>query len=515
MRKENTADKNEMSTEGNTVIWLGSTQSAKEYINQKLLFESYLSNGVPDSVMKGMNSTFSDGHEERFGEYADFIQVEGNTAIVPVEGKLHAKENWITRMFGVMTYETLANIMAFLATDDDIKNVLLNIDSPGGEAKGLDVATDAIAAVQAVGKKVVSHTSGDMMSAAYWIGSTGSPVTASRHAEVGSIGVTATHVEYSEMHKDNGINITVLRKGKEKALATPFEKLTDKAREQIDRSMERSYTAFIDTVAENRGLSSEHVRRHIATGRVFSSQEGVDLNLIDEVASFNDTANRLVSEGRSSSSNENENWSEAAMSIKPIINASAGKTGEDAAAAIAAGIDPANLTPPGNIPGEQEASADDNHEEEAAEVTVIEPEADAGGTEEPEGEDTTPKVSSEGQDFSKMLANLNEQLVDAKVQSKEANAENAALKAGNIGLRKIAVESAQRLRVGLGMPGMTEDLEGMSDQALVTAHDQVREQFVERYNTGATSRVADNDSPLPPAAVTSIDQAVRKATTLR
>lgn len=504
------------------LLWIGSSESAREFMMQMDELNHYEVNGVPTSVLERLGSVSGDEEQRRFGDYDDFVEVEGTLAIVPVKGKLAAKENWLTRLFGIMTYETLSNTLATIVADGGISDVLLDVDSPGGMAKGIDVASDAIKATQASGIPVNTHTSGEMASAAYWVGSTASPVMASEHAEVGSIGVIAVHTEYTERFKQEGIKHTVLRKGEEKALATPFEKLTPQARAQIDESMERSYQSFIDQVTENTGLPRDYVATNLATGKVFSASEALNLQMIDKVVSYSDAINSILSEqgeasASSANTNPNQNWSKAAMSKKPETQA--GKpalSAEEAATAVAAGI------PGESIP--QPPTAPQSESEEAAEVTIVEPPegdapaASAESTEQtPAAQEPAPPAqqAADVSAVTKMLADVNQQLIDAKVELAAVQNELTELKAGNVGFRQIAVEQTQRMRVALGLSGQTDDLDRMSDASLVTAHEEVRGKYLEHFNIGARSQAPAEDTTLPPETVTRLDQAVRRVTAIK
>lgn len=485
------------STQGDDfLIWYGSSESAKQFLKMQRHEQD-----APASMLQTVEGS---GEESRFGEYDDFVQLEGRTAIVSISGSMQHKETWFTRFLGVTTYETIANISAMLAADEGVDNVLLDIDSPGGQAKGVDVASDAILALRAAGKPVHAHVSGAMMSAAYWLGSAAETVMASKNAELGSIGVIAVHGDLTKLHDEIGIKFTVLRKGEEKALATPYEKLSDKGREQIERSMERSYSAFIDTVSANRDLPAEYVREKLATGREFSAQEAVDLGLADEIISFNEAASRLVN---SASTSQETNWSEAAMSVKPILsNKATGMSAEEAATAVAAGLDLTELEAPSNL----SASAEEEEEAEA-EVSTEEEESESTESEEEEASEEAHSNSS----FTAMLSDLNKQLVDAKVQLEQANSKLAEALSANTGFRTVVIEQTQRMRIGLNQGSSTEDLERMSDHSLLAAHNQVRETFLSTIRVGATSRVPEKDAKAPDKVVTRMDQAIRKATNLR
>lgn len=494
----------------NALIWYGSQSSAIEYL--ETVERGHVMSATDPTIMQAYA-----GHDEeprRFGDYGDFIQAIGNVAIVPIQGSLVAKENWLTRMFGMMAYDTLGNIMAEIAADGGIDTVIMDIDSPGGEAKGLDAAVEGIRGAEAAGIKTVAHTSGQMASAAYWIGSTAQEVAASTTAEVGSVGVIAVHGEESERNRKEGLTFTVLRKGEEKALASPFEKLSDKARDQILESMDRKYQQFVGTVSENRGLPKDFVLDKIASGRVFGSDEALDLGMIDEIVTYNDLVSRhLKSDSAEGSGAGATNWSEAAMHRKPVIKAGS-MTPEEAAIAVAAGADPDSVLP--------RVSDEPEGDDPEAEVEVVEGEESGAEDQGAEGAKAEPESSEEANagsptpaagrsELADLVASLNRELVESRVENARLHEQVASLEAGNAGLREIAIEQTQRLRVSLGMPDDVSDLSRMSDTSLVAAHRENLKTFLERFQIGAKSRVPDED-PTPAANVTRLSSAVQRAT---
>ena len=477
------------------MIWYGTEASAKAYMESV----QAMGEAQPSEVMAYNEQDFD---EERFGEYGQFIMTQGNTAVISVTGSLGHKESWWSMAMGDMTYETLANCLAEVVSDGGFEHVLLDIDSPGGIAKGLDVATDAMAATKEAGISVDTHTSGWMMSAAYWIGSAGDNVGASKTAEVGSVGVILVHQEYTKMLDNIGIKATVFRKGDEKALGSPYEKLDAAATEAINRRIDRAHGTFVEAVSQHRGLSYEFVENNIASGREYSSAEAKDLQLIDEVVPYNDAVTRLMSSTSQDSTG-------ASFMSKQVIQAQKpeglGETPEDKAAAVAAGIDPATLEGKPSV-----------KEEEAGEK-VTEPGANAGneGTDEgDEGKEGEGETTAETTTFSTLLADLNTQLIESKIEAKEATANASSLKASNAGLRGIVVEQTERMRVAVGIP-VGADLKGMADDALVESHQQVRGMFMERFASGPVSQVPEKDTKVPEAVITRFDQAARRATSFK
>lgn len=514
------------------MLWIGTAESAHDFLAQVNELNHYEVHGVPNSVMERLGLSAGDREDERFGEYADFIQMEGNVAVVPVKGKLADKESWLTRLFGIMTYETMSNILATLVNDGGVEAVMLDVDSPGGMAKGIDIASDAIKATREAGLTVQSHTSGQMASAAFWVGTTAETVGASKYAEVGSVGVIAVHTEYTEAFKKEGIKHTVLRKGDKKALATPFEKLSPAAKAEIDNSMERSYQAFIDQVTENTGLPRDYVASNVATGEMFTASDATDMGLIDEVISYNDMMNQLVADtggDASSNTNPSSNWSKAAMTNKPRQQAGS-LSAEEAATAVAAGVPGVTIPAPPAAPAPAADAGDQPAEVTLTDGTPGDEEPPAGETDttasgsEPNAGDQPPaepqaqpaaQQSADNSAFASVIADLNKQLVDTRVELSASQQKVASLEAGNAGFRKIAIAQTQNMRVALGLSGDTADLERMSDESIVTAHDEVRTKYLEHFNVGARSQVPDQDTPLPQAASSRVDRAVQRLTSIK
>jgi signal peptide peptidase SppA len=492
------------------VVWYGSESSARMHLEK---MAKRLSRGDDVAVIQSLFETHKSQQEmaPRFGDYENYITAYDNVAVVPVRGSLYDREDSYTRYYGEMTYETLANIMAILDADESIDTTLLDFDSPGGLVSGIDIATDAMQAAQANGMHIVAHTSSMMLSAAMRIGAFADEVIAAKNAEVGSVGVVMVHQDVSKMLDEFGITMTVFRLGEEKALGSPYEKLDEKAIESINRRMEHAYTGIIDAVAEGRGISSEYVRTNIASGRVFTAQEGLDLRLVDRIEPFNAAFNHAhtpLSEGITPGATQ--------MSIKPIavLNPTAPPaapvssaqeapvvdpvvepTAEQLAlAAAAAGVDEAAPAPAATVaPG----------------LTIVE---DSGTESEDEGGDPEPEPVAADTGIGAVLAATNEQLIQARVELQVANAKVAELQEGSASLRTVAIEQTENLRIRLGLSAGSEDLKAMSDSALLTAYQSARDDFVARFKAGPTSSVPKEDTKLPAAVVTNIDRGARRAT---
>lgn len=482
---------------GQWVMWYGSEASAHEALTrwQGLLAQA------PTLEPKAF-SFYDDEEDEkrRFSGYDDLIQVQDKLAIVSISGPMAYKESVLTRYFQIMTYETISNLSAAIIADGQIEHVLFDIDSPGGMAKGISLASNALAELRRAGIGTTAHTTGEMLSGGYWVGSSADRVIVDSHSEIGSVGVIAVYHNISKMLEERGITTKVFRKGDEKGLGNPYEKLDDKAEQAIDRSLERSYQFFIDSVAAHRRLDSDFVRSQVATGRVFSAGEALGLGLVDGLKSFSQLVDSLLpsvgvpaQQPTGVRDMKNPIRAEAPAGLEP----GATNTEDPVVAAAVGAAEPgagAQQPEPQGEPAAQEPE------------TQPEPQGSAG--------DPGPSSNGEAAQALSLLAQVNGQLVTAQVSLAQVTAERDALKAGNVGLRTIVLEQTKNLRIRMGQAAGS-DLEGLSDTALVAAHNAVHSDFMSRFKGGPTSRVPDQDSPVPGAAVIQLTEASRRATQIR
>jgi len=112
------------------------------------------------------------------------------TAIIPVTGPIFRRANLFTEISGATSVEVLAQDLATAAADPSIERIVLDIDSPGGQASGI---AEMAAQIRASTKPVTAYVDGAAASAAYWLAAAADQVVASPTALLGSIGVVASY----------------------------------------------------------------------------------------------------------------------------------------------------------------------------------------------------------------------------------------------------------------------------------------------------------------------------------
>lgn len=214
--------------------------------------------------------------------------------VLSVRGSIVASPNWLTRWFGIPSYPDIKRAVSTLAGNAEVKAIMIEYDSPGGHAKGCKDCANFIRQVSETIKPITSFTNSQATSAAFWLFSAGSTRVVGEDAEVGSIGAIMVHTEFSKMDEAQGVTRTVLRSVPGKARATPYEALTDEAREELQEHLEYTHGQFVDGVSSLLGLSAKKVKTDIATGKVYRASEAVSLKMADAQLSLGETLGKIV-----------------------------------------------------------------------------------------------------------------------------------------------------------------------------------------------------------------------------
>ncbi len=221
---------------------------------------------------------------EAAGErYRGYDLVDG-IAIIAVEGTLVAKLGTLRPYSGMTGYDGIyANLMAAM-NDAEVRGIVLEIDSPGGEGAGLfDFVDDLYAARQASGgsKPIWAILTEQACSAALAIASSADRVIIPRTGYAGSIGAVVLHVDWSQRLKADGVTVTLIHAGKHKVDGNPYEALPDSVRVAVQRELDDLRELFITTVARNRGADAAKLRAQEAA--VYRGADAVAQGLADEV----------------------------------------------------------------------------------------------------------------------------------------------------------------------------------------------------------------------------------------
>ena len=223
------------------------------------------------------------------------LQLVGDKlAVISVTGPTISNSTFWSRIFGVPAYTDIAERLLEAADNSAVKAMLIKLDTPGGDAKGVSKLSKLIAELSDKVKPIVTFNDGSMASAGLWYGTASTQVISDEDGMTGSLGAIAVHTEMSEQRKKSGIVDTVIRSAPQKALATPYEPLSAEGRKTIEEAIDRYHNSFVKSVATNRQLEKAYVDSEIASGKMFTSKEALKLKLIDRVMPFEQVVARML-----------------------------------------------------------------------------------------------------------------------------------------------------------------------------------------------------------------------------
>ncbi len=244
---------------------------------------------------------------------AQGYSIINSTAIIAVDGVIAKKMNLFSEISGGASTQLIARDFSAAKADKEVKNILLHIDSPGGTVDGTEELANLIYESRG-DKRIIAYSDGMIASAAYWIAAAADEIYVSGDtAQVGSIGVVATHIDVSKAEEKIGRKTTEITAGKYKRLASRYEPLTQAGREDIQDRVDYLYSIFVNEVAKFRGVSPEKVLEDMADGRIFFGRQSVQAGLINGIEGFDALIEELAGDAKSSGVSFFENKKNVAL----------------------------------------------------------------------------------------------------------------------------------------------------------------------------------------------------------
>lgn len=189
--------------------------------------------------------------------------------------------------------------MRMAVRDQDVRGILLHVDSPGGTVAGTDDLAADVA--EAAAQKLTWAYVEDMAaSAAYYVASQASQAFANPSAVVGCIGTYMVVEDWSQFFSDAGVKVHIMRSGEFKGAGVMGSEITEAQIAEWQRWVEAAAEMFVASVARGRGTERKAVLQW-SDGRVWSAAEATKMGLIDGVRALDrviaDMARRVKSGG--------------------------------------------------------------------------------------------------------------------------------------------------------------------------------------------------------------------------
>ena len=217
-------------------------------------------------------------------QQTDDIEVkDGVVQVIYAEGEI-TQANISPFAAGVSTIGAgLGDRLREAAEDDDVKAVVLRMNSPGGDAFLSEQLWHAVKQLRS--KKPVVVSMGDYAaSGGYYISSAANRIVAQPNTLTGSIGIFGLFPNFSELVQKVGVNVEVVKTNDfaDLTISMPYKPLTNEQRALIQRHVERGYDIFLSRVAEGRHMTKAQVDS-VGQGRVWLGRKAQTLGLVDKL----------------------------------------------------------------------------------------------------------------------------------------------------------------------------------------------------------------------------------------
>ncbi|MCB9426035.1 MAG: signal peptide peptidase SppA [Flavobacteriales bacterium] len=241
------------------------------------------------------------------------MESENTIAVVYAQGIIWGGEGSDTQV----GEQSIKRALGDIRKNEDIKAVVLRVDSPGGSALVSELIWREIELTKKV-KPVIVSMGNTAASGGYYIACGANRIFAEPTTITGSIGVFGQIPNFSQVTEDMGINTQIVKTHENAPSYSPFRPLDESFKNTLTQSIENIYTTFLNRVSKGRNLSIEEVDK-IAQGRVWIGTDALKAGLIDEIGGL-DKAIAYAAQQTQTTDFKVKNYPEYKVDFEHFIN---------------------------------------------------------------------------------------------------------------------------------------------------------------------------------------------------
>lgn len=205
-------------------------------------------------------------------------------AIIEVDGPITRGSNQSNFIFGGESTgaDEFDKIIDNVKDSNDVRGVILRVNSPGGSVLAADRMYSAINRLKSANKLVYTSIGSMAASGGYYIASNSDKVYANSSSITGSIGVISSFLSFNILMKELGIETESIKTGKYMGMYSPFKELTKDEANMLKQYQDNFYQEFVQQVRIDRHLTDNEVY-NVAQGQIFSGAQAKQYKLVDEL----------------------------------------------------------------------------------------------------------------------------------------------------------------------------------------------------------------------------------------
>lgn len=199
-----------------------------------------------------------------------------------------------------------------------VKALVVRINSPGG---AVGPSQEIYSEILNIKDKlpVVASMGAIAASGGYYIACASDTIYANPGTLTGSIGVIAQFLSYKDLLAWAKIDVDVIKSGKYKDVGSPFRTMTEEDKQYFQQLIDNVYSQFKTTVSVTRGIDKNKINS-IANGKIYSGQQALELNLIDELGNLNDAIAFAARQGGIEEDPEIINYPERKSPLQELLS---------------------------------------------------------------------------------------------------------------------------------------------------------------------------------------------------
>ena len=207
--------------------------------------------------------------------------------VVDIQGMISNKKR--TSSLGTVTgmgmVDRVREVLKKAEKDDDIKGLLLRINTPGGTVTSSDIIYHEIKAFkERKNIKVYAIVMDLAASGGYYVAQAADRIIVHPTSLTGSIGVIVIKMNLRGLMDKVGVDFEVVKSGEHKDFLSPFRPLTEDERQVFQETIDSLHQRFVSTIEDNRKQLNRSEIKKLADGRIYTAQQALDSKLVDQIA---------------------------------------------------------------------------------------------------------------------------------------------------------------------------------------------------------------------------------------
>src|SRR5690625_5216001 len=171
---------------------------------------------------------------------------------------------------------------------DHVDGIILRVNSPGGGVvESAEIHDKLVEIRELYGKPIYVSMGNTAASGGYYVSAPADKIVAHPATITGSIGVIMENINFAELADDLGIDFNTLTSGEYKDIMSASRPMTEEEENILQTIIDDMYDDFVQVIVDGRGMSDSQVRE-LADGRIYTGKQAKDLNLVDDLETFDD-----------------------------------------------------------------------------------------------------------------------------------------------------------------------------------------------------------------------------------